>query len=88
MNGKKILSLDKAQRGEISFLPCCWDDCENHGTTLYQTVFHDHARTYPCAHPDAKHVTYVFCNERHRQLILNGHHAYGKLGAGHGRGRR
>lgn len=84
MNGKKVLSLDKwAAGGEIRWLPCCWDDCENTGTTLHQTRFHDHARGWPCDHPEAKHPIYVFCSERHRQYFLNSHIAHGKLGAGH-----
>lgn len=87
MNGKKILSLDRAAQGDVVFLPCCWDDCEKRATTLHQSRFHDHARGYACDHPDAKHLMYVFCSERHRQLFLNSHHAYGRLGAGHGRGR-
>lgn len=84
MNGKKILSMDKAARGETCWLQCCWDDCETPGTTLHRTMFHDHARGWPCEHPEAKHLWYVFCSERHRQYFLNGHREYGKLPAGAG----
>lgn len=82
MNGKKILSLDKARSGETRWLPCCWDDCERPGTTLHQARMHDHARGYTCTRDDAKHVIYVFCSERHRQLFLNSHVAYGKVASG------
>lgn len=86
MHGKPVLSMDKAARGETVWLRCCWDDCEEQGVTLHQTIFHDHARGYTCNHPLARHVKYVFCSERHRQLFLNGHRAYGKLPTGeHGR---
>ena len=86
MNGKKVLSLDKARSGETRWLPCCWDDCERTGTTLYQTRFHDHSPHVSCETPWVKHVWYVFCSERHKQLFLNGHHEYGKLASGTGRG--
>lgn len=86
MNGKKILSLDKARSGETRWLPCCWDDCERTGTTLFRTRFHDHNRGVACDAPWAKHVWYVFCSERHRQLFLNSHNEYGKLAPGTGRG--
>lgn len=82
MIGKGILSVDKAIRGETVWLLCGWDDCERQGVTLHQARHHAHARGYRCDHPDAKHVTYVFCSERHRQLFLNGHRAYGRLPLG------
>ena len=87
MIGKRILSVDAARQGETRWLLCCWDDCQEYGVDLHKTMFHDHARGLPCPHPDSRHIWYVFCSERHRQLFLNSHHAYGKLGAGHGRGR-
>lgn len=83
MNGKKILSLDKAARGETRWLPCCWDECEKSGTTLHQAKFHDHPKTISCDHEMAKHVKYVFCSERHRQYFLNSHISMGKLPAGY-----
>ncbi len=82
MNGKKILSLDKAARGETVWLRCCWDDCDKSATSLHQSLFHDHPKTYRCDHESAKHVKYVFCTERHRQMFLHSHIAMGKLPAG------
>lgn len=81
-NGKAILSIDKARTGQTAWLSCCWDDCEEHGVTLHRARFHDHARGYRCDHPDAKHIWYVFCSERHRQLFLHSHVSYGKLPVG------
>lgn len=81
-HGKAVLSLDKARSGETVWLRCCWDDCEEQGVTLHQTKFHAHARGYPCGHELAKHVMYVFCSERHRQMFLNGHLDYGNLPLG------
>lgn len=84
MNGRKILSVDKWQRGEVVWLPCCWDDCQRSGTTLHRTRYHSHARGIPCDHPTlGKHVWYVFCSERHRQLFLASHRSgYGRLPVG------
>jgi hypothetical protein len=85
-HGKAILSLDKQRSGETAWLLCCWDDCEDQGVTLHQVVVHAHAKGYACDHPLSKHVRYVFCSERHRQLFMHGHVAYGKLPLGeHGR---
>jgi hypothetical protein len=53
------------------------------GYELYKSVFHEHARSIPCASPYAEHVNFVFCSERHRQYYLNSHIAMGQLPAGH-----
>lgn len=82
MNGKKILSMDKAARGETVWLRCCWDDCEKHAVDLHRTYFHDHNPSTRCEMPGAKHLWYTFCSERHRQMFLHGHKEYGRLPAG------
>jgi len=85
-HGKSILSVDKAHCGETKFLLCCWDDCDRDGTTLHKSLFHDHPKALACENPVSKHLWYVFCSERHRQLFLNGHIKYGVLPSGeHGR---
>lgn len=73
MNGKRILSVDKARRGETAWLPCCWDDCERDGVDLHKAFFHDHNPGTPCNSALSQHLWYIFCSERHRQLFLNSH---------------
>lgn len=86
MNGKGILSVDKAHAGDTVWLRCCWDDCDRDATTLHKTMFHDHAKALGCDDWRSKHLWYTFCSERHRQLFLNAHISYGNLPLGeHGR---
>lgn len=80
---KGVLSLDKAARGETTWLTCCWEDCEKQGYDLHRTRFHDHAARVPCDSEIAKHVFYVFCSEPHRQLFLNSHRDHGNMAPGH-----
>lgn len=82
MHGKGVLSLDKAVRGETVWLLCAWDDCGKQGVTLHLAVHHAHAVGYRCDNPESKHVKYVFCSERHKQMFLNGHLSYGRLPLG------
>lgn len=79
---KPILSVDEARRGGTTWLLCCWDDCEEQGVDLHKVMVHAHARGYTCNNPFSQHVWYVFCSERHRQLWMNGHRAYGHLPTG------
>lgn len=81
-HGQAILSVDKAYAGDTVFLPCCWDDCERDGTTLHKAMHHDHPPALTCDNPVSKHLWYVFCSERHRQLFLHSHIAYGRLPTG------
>lgn len=78
VTSKKVLSRDAGR-----WLLCCWDDCDKPGYELYKTRFHDHAKGYPCEHPDAKHPQYIFCTERHRQFFLHSHRAMGMLPPGY-----
>ena len=82
MNGKRILNIDKAQRGETVWLQCCWDDCEKHAVSLHKARFHDHNRGVRCEAEEAKHPIYTFCSERHRQLFLHSHISNGNLPTG------
>lgn len=75
---KKVLSRDA-----LRWLTCCWSDCEKPGYDANKTRFHDHARGLPCDHPDAKHVWYTFCSEKHRQYFLHSHRSLGNLPPGY-----
>jgi hypothetical protein len=75
---KKVLSRD-----DETWLTCCWADCERPGYSSNRTYFHDHNPGFPCTAPEAKHVWYVFCTERHRQFFLHSHKAMGKLPPGY-----
>ena len=79
---KGVLSMDKAARGETVWLRCCWEDCEKQGVDSNKARFHDHPKVFSCNDPDAKHLWYVFCSERHRQLFLNSHRSNGNLPLG------
>jgi hypothetical protein len=74
---KPVLSRDDG-----TWLKCCWDDCERQGFDSHKTRFHDHAHGLPCDHPDAKHVWYVFCSNRHRDYFLHSHRSMGNLPPG------
>ena len=75
---KKVLSRDAGR-----WLRCCWDDCDKDGYESNKTRFHDHNPGYPCSHPEAKHVWYTFCSDRHRQYFLHSHISLGNLPAGY-----
>jgi len=74
---KPVLSRDAG-----TWLQCCWFECERQGFDLHKTRFHDHNKGVPCAHPDSRHVWYVFCSERHRDYFLHSHISMGNLPAG------
>jgi hypothetical protein len=82
MAGKPVLSMDKAARGETAWLLCCWDDCQKQGVDSHKTRLHDHNTRVRCDDIMARHVWYVFCSERHRQLFLHSHVDNGKLPVG------
>lgn len=82
MTGRRILSLDKAARGETVWLLCCWAECERQGVDLYKTRHHAHATGLKCDDPLSKHPIYVFCSERHRQYFLHSHVKNGQLPPG------
>jgi hypothetical protein len=66
-----------------NWINCVWFECDKPGYELYKAVFHEHARTMRCDHPQSQHINYVFCSERHRQLFLHSHIAMGKLPPGY-----
>lgn len=59
--GRKIINFDTGGYGV-----CAWDDCGSDACSLYETRAHEHARSIPCDHPLARHITYAFCTERHK----------------------
>ena len=50
---------------------CAWDECDRPGYELYKVRQHEHAHSIPCDSQLGKHITFVFCSERHKQLWLN-----------------
>jgi hypothetical protein len=69
---KKILSRD-AER----WLICCWDTCDHDAYEMYKSLFHDHPKGMGCNHPQATHLWYTFCSERHLRYFVNSHRDYG-----------
>ncbi len=70
---RKVINLDSGTGRPIV---CAWDDCDRDGTTLYQTVSHEHLRNVRCEDVTAgaalgKHVTFVFCSAGHKDLFDN-----------------
>ena len=54
---------DDRQGGKIS---CCWDECDRDGLMLYRARINDNAPGQP-----PRHVWYLFCSERHKQLWID-----------------
>ena len=68
---KKIIN-----RGSGRYIDCCWEDCWEPSTVLYQTVTHEHLRSVSCSDVDAgvaagRHYHYTFCSEGHKDLWDN-----------------
>ena len=65
---KRVVNLDWGDR----FITCAWADCERPGFESNKIVMHEHLPGVRCDDPaQAKHATYVFCSERHRQMWGN-----------------
>lgn len=74
---RRAINLDNGGRP----LPCCWDECDRDGTTLYQHTSCEHdVINLSCAHADrtaivhsgrTAHTIYVFCSQRHRAYWVN-----------------
>lgn len=50
---------------------CAWDECDRPGYELHKVRQHEHARSIPCDDGLAKHITFIFCSDRHRMYWLN-----------------
>lgn len=64
---KRVVNHDQGG----TFVVCAWDTCDRDGTQLYSVMQHEHARSIACDSSLAKHITFVFCTERHKQYWLN-----------------
>jgi hypothetical protein len=62
MAHKKIINHDRGG----TFVMCAWDECDRDGFELYKVVSHEHSHSIPCDSSMAKHVSFVFCSERHK----------------------
>jgi hypothetical protein len=84
--GKRVINLD---HGGDRRVMCAWDVCEKEGYELYKVVVHDHADRIPCDSLMAKHISYVFCCERHKAYWVGasnrarGGPLYGNLPSGY-----
>jgi hypothetical protein len=65
--GKRVINLD---HGGDRRVMCGWDDCEKEGYELYKVKTHEHNPVLSCDHPLSKHVSYVFCSERHKMYWI------------------
>lgn len=63
---KKIINHDRGG----TFVVCAWDECDRDGYQLYSVRMHEHVASIPCDSGSAKHITYVFCTERHKQYFV------------------
>lgn len=63
---RKIINMD--QNG--AKVLCAWDECDRDGISLHEVRTHEHARNIGCESSLAKHITYPFCSERHKQYWL------------------
>jgi len=66
MAHKKIINHDRGG----TYVMCAWDECDRDGYQLYSVRAHEHAGSIDCDSSLAKHITYVFCTERHKQYWL------------------
>jgi hypothetical protein len=82
--GKKIINLDRGG----TYVVCAWDECDRDASDLHTVRAHEHAQSIPCASPMARHITYPFCTERHRQYWLNATGDMAKESAARNNGRQ
>lgn len=61
MTHKKVINHDRGG----TFVMCAWDECDRDGYELYKVRTHEHARSISCDSSLAKHISYVFCSQRH-----------------------
>lgn len=50
---------------------CAWDECDKPGYECHKVRSHEHAHSISCGSSLAKHISYVFCSDRHRLYWLN-----------------
>lgn len=69
---RRVINHDGGGR----YIVCAWDDCERDGVELHKIRSHEHLRNVSCEDVDVgaalgRHITFVFCSERHRLYWLN-----------------
>jgi hypothetical protein len=50
---------------------CAWDECSSPGYELHKVRQHEHARSIACDSSLGKHITFIFCSDRHKLYWLN-----------------
>lgn len=63
---RKVINHD---RGGTK-VACAWDECDRDGFENNKVTAHEHAVSIPCWHDLAKHISYIFCTDRHKQYFL------------------
>lgn len=63
---RKVINRDRGG----TFVACAWSDCDKDGLENHKVTVHEHARSIACDDSLAKHISYVFCTERHKQYHL------------------
>lgn len=62
---KRVVNMDS---GGTRMITCAWSDCDRDGFENNKIVVHEHAKPVPCDSSLAKHIHFVFCSERHRNM--------------------
>ena len=62
---KPVINMDS---GDYRMIVCAWSDCERRGFENNKIIIHEHAKPIPCSSSLARHIHYVFCSERHRNM--------------------
>lgn len=83
MSDRRFLARKVLSASTGDWIRCCWFECGKPGFELYKSVFHEHRRDMGCDHPMSKHINFVFCSERHKQLYLHSHKDMWNLPPGH-----
>lgn len=65
---RKVINHDSGGNRKIM---CAWDTCDKDGYQQHSIRQHEHAHWLDCDDPLAKHVTFVFCTNRHKLFFLN-----------------
>lgn len=50
---------------------CAWDECDRPGYELHKVRQHEHAAVIACDSDLGKHITFIFCSDRHKLYWLN-----------------
>lgn len=64
---KYVINMDRGGTRVV----CAWDECDKPGFEMHKVRTHEHAHNIPCDSDLAKHISYIFCTDRHRMYWLN-----------------